>query len=167
MFGLVGWSGSGKTTLLVALIPELIRRGLTVSTVKHTSHAVDLDQPGKDSWRHREAGATDVVLLSSHRLTLISELRDAAEPNLDDLIRRLAPVDLVLVEGFKRMLHDKLEVHRPVLGKPLLCRDDPNVVAVATDEPAMDIDRPVFDLNDVKGIAAYIIDHLAFKPTIR
>jgi molybdopterin-guanine dinucleotide biosynthesis protein B len=159
LFGLVGWSGSGKTTLMVALVAELIGRGLTVSTIKHTHESVDLDRPGKDTHRHRLAGATEVVLASSSRWTLMHELRGAPEPRFDALLPRMSPVDLVLVEGFKLLDHDKLEVHRPSLGKPLLCVRDPHVVAVASDAPLPGLDRPVLRLDDVAGIAGFVIDH--------
>lgn len=159
VFGMMGWSGSGKTTLLEALLPVIIGHGFSVSTVKHTSHAVDLDRPGKDSYRHRAAGATDVVLLSSARLTLIHELRGAPEPTFSELMPRLTPVDLLLIEGFKALPHPRLEVHRPALGKPLLCGSDPKIVAVASDAPLPSLDRPVLDLNDVPAIARFIIAH--------
>jgi molybdopterin-guanine dinucleotide biosynthesis protein B len=115
IFGLAGWSGSGKTTLMTALIPELISRGVTVSTLKHAHHAFDIDQPGKDSWRHRQAGAREVMISSPNRWALMHELRGAPEPSLDELVRRMSPVDLLLVEGFKRYPHPKIEVYRPSL----------------------------------------------------
>jgi molybdopterin-guanine dinucleotide biosynthesis protein B len=120
IFGLAGWSGSGKTTLLAALIPELAARGLTVSTIKHAHHEFDIDRPGKDSWRHRQAGAREVMVASSRRWALMHELRDAPEPPFEDLVARMSPVDLLLVEGWKWHPHPKLEVHRPSLGKSLL-----------------------------------------------
>src|SRR5271155_3758226 len=135
LFGLAGWSGSGKTTLMRALLPELIGRGVTVSTVKHAHHSFDVDQPGKDSYEHRRAGAREVMVASAQRWALMRELRGAAEPSLEALIARMAPVDLLLVEGFKRHPHPKLEVHRPGNGKTLLCPDDPHIVAVASDRP--------------------------------
>jgi molybdopterin-guanine dinucleotide biosynthesis adapter protein len=159
IFGLVGWSGSGKTTLLVSLLPELVGRGITVSTVKHTHHNVDVDKPGKDSYRHRNAGATEVVLLSSSGWTVMHPLRGAPEPTTEELMTRLTPVDLLLVEGFKKHPHDKLEVHRPALAKPLLCRDDPTVVAVASDTPVEEHGLTTLDLNDVVAIADFVIDH--------
>ncbi len=159
VFGLAGWSGSGKTTLLTRLLPELTRRGLSVSTVKHAHHSFDPDQEGKDSWRHREAGAREVMIATSRRWALIHEHRGTAEPPLETLLARMAPVDLVLVEGFKRGSHAKLEVHRPALGKPLLCRDDPNVVALASDAPVAGVTVPVFALDDIAGIARFILDH--------
>ncbi|MFI4988710.1 MAG: molybdopterin-guanine dinucleotide biosynthesis protein B, partial [Alphaproteobacteria bacterium] len=135
LFGLAGWSGSGKTTLMVRLLPELVRRGLTVSTIKHAHHGFDVDQPGKDSYEHRQAGATEVLVSSAKRWALMHELRGAPEPTVEELVRHLTPVDLLIVEGFKAHAHDKLEVYRASLGKPLLCRDDPRVVALASDGP--------------------------------
>lgn len=163
VFGFAGWSGSGKTTLVTRLLPELTRHGITVSTVKHAHHSFDLDQPGKDSWRHREAGASEVMISSARRWALIHEHRGAAEPPLDALLRQMTPVDLVLVEGFKRGTHAKLEVHRPGLGKPLLCPDDPHIVALASDAPVGDIRVPSFALDDVGGIARFILDHCRLK----
>ena len=157
-FGLAGWSGSGKTTLLVRLLPEIVGRGLTVSTVKHTHHSFDLDRRGKDSHSHRVAGAAEVMIASSARWALLHELRDAPEPNVEDLIGRMAPVDLVLIEGFKRYPHAKLEVHRPSIGKPFLYENDPSVVAVASDRPLQGVQLPLFDLDDIRGIADFIVD---------
>jgi len=159
IFGLAGWSGSGKTTLLAALIPELVARGLSVSTIKHAHHEFDVDRPGKDSWRHREAGATEVMVASSRRWALMHELRDAPEPSLDELVARMSPVDLLLVEGFKRQPHAKLEVHRPSLGMPLIYPGDPHVVAIATDEPFA-APLPLLPLGDAGAITAFITDHL-------
>jgi molybdopterin-guanine dinucleotide biosynthesis adapter protein len=159
IFGLVGWSGSGKTTLMECLLPELVGRGVTVSTVKHTHHNVDVDKPGKDSYRHRNAGATEVVLLSSGGWTVMHPLRDAPEPTTEELMPRLTPVDLLVVEGFKKHPHDKLEVHRPALGKPPLYRDDPTIVAVATDIRLENPEIAALDLSDVAAIADFIIDH--------
>ena len=164
LFGLAGWSGSGKTTLMKALLPELIGRGVTVSTVKHAHHSFDVDQPGKDSYEHRRAGATEVLVASAHRWALMHELRDAAEPGLDALAARMAPVDLLLVEGFKRHPHPKLEIHRPSNGKPLLCSDDPHIVAVASDVPLPGLNLPRLDLNDVPTIATFILQQLELVP---
>jgi molybdopterin-guanine dinucleotide biosynthesis adapter protein len=163
VFGLAGWSGSGKTTLLVRLLPVLIARGLTVSTVKHAHHAFDIDQPGKDSRRHREAGASEVMAASANRWALMHEHRGAAEPPLAALLQHMSPVDLVLVEGFKGETHAKLEVHRTVMGKPLLCKDDPSIVALASDAPLAGLAIPVFALDDVSAIAAFILDHCRSK----
>jgi len=158
IFGLAGWSGSGKTTLLTALIPELRARGLTVSTIKHAHHDFDIDRPGKDSWRHREAGATEVMVSSSRRWALMHELRDAPEPALDALVAQMSPVDLLLIEGFKAHPHPKLEVHRPSVGMKLLYPNDPDIVAIASDE-AIPAPLPLLPLNDVAGIAGFILDH--------
>ncbi len=164
LFGLAGWSGSGKTTLLTALIPVLIGRGLTVSTIKHAHHEFDIDKPGKDSYRHREAGATEVLVASGRRWALMHELRDAAEPDLEGLLARLAPVDLVLIEGFKRHRHPKLEVHRPSVGKPLLAPDDRDIIAIASDA-ALDYARlPQLLLDDFAGIADLVIERALALP---
>jgi len=159
IFGLAGWSGSGKTTLLTGIIPELTARGLAVSTIKHAHHAFDIDRPGKDSWRHRQAGAREVMVASSRRWAIMHELRDAPEPSLDELVARMSPVDLLLVEGFKHHPHPKLEVHRPLLGKPLLYPEDPWVVAIAADEP-LAAPIPLLPLGDPAAVAAFIADHL-------
>ena len=158
IFGLAGWSGSGKTTLLTAVIPELVARGLKVSTIKHAHHEFDIDRPGKDSWRHRQAGAGEVMVASSRRWAIMHELRGAAEPTLEELAAHMSPVDLLLVEGFKRQPHPKLEVHRPSLGKPLIYPGDPHVVAIATDAPFA-APLPLLPLADAGAIAAFITDH--------
>jgi len=162
IFGLAGWSGSGKTTLLAALIPELVAGGLTVSTIKHAHHQFDIDQPGKDSWRHRQAGASEVMVASAKRWAIMRELRDAPEPPLEELVARMSPVDLLLVEGWKRHPHPKLEVHRPSLGKALIYPDDPDVVAIASDEP-LAAPIPLLPLGDAVAIAAFIVDHLGIE----
>ena len=159
LFGLAGWSGSGKTTLVTRLVPTLMERGVTVSTVKHAHHKFDLDKPGKDSWLHRDAGAVEVMVSSENRWALIHENRGRPEATLDELIRHMTPVDLVLVEGFKRGPHAKLEIHRPSLGKPLLCREDPNIVAIASDVPLAGLGIPVLTLDDVPAIAQFIIGY--------
>src|SRR3977135_3777829 len=158
IFGLAGWSGSGKTTLLAALIPALVARGLSVSTIKHAHHEFDIDQPGKDSWRHREAGASEVMVASARRWELLPELRGLPEPSIAEMVARMSPVDLLLVEGFKRQPHPKLEVHRPSLGKPLIYPDDPHVVAIAWGEPFA-APLPLLPLADAGAIAAFIVDH--------
>jgi molybdopterin-guanine dinucleotide biosynthesis adapter protein len=163
LFGLAGWSGSGKTTLLTRLLPELTRRGLTVSTVKHAHHAFDVDKPGKDSWRHREAGATEVMISSASRWALMHEHRGAAEATLGELLRQMSPADLVIVEGFKGEPHPKLEVHRPALGRPLLCRDDPHIFAVASDAPLAGVALPVLPLDDPAAIARFILAHFRLE----
>lgn len=161
IIGLAGWSGSGKTTLLAKVIPRLVVRGLRVSTLKHAHHAFDVDQPGKDSHTHRMAGATEVLVSSANRWALVHELRGDAELTLAALLGRLSPVDLVLVEGYKREPHPKLEVHRPSIGKPLIHPDDPAIVAVASDEPLPAARVPVIDLDDVEGIADFLVRHAA------
>ncbi|MFV3128212.1 molybdopterin-guanine dinucleotide biosynthesis protein B [Niveispirillum sp. KHB5.9] len=157
IFGLAGWSGSGKTTLMARLIPALSARGLTVATVKHAHHAFDIDQPGKDSYVHRMAGAQEVLVASANRWALMHENRDGPEPTLAELLTKLSPVDLVLVEGFKRDAHPKLEIHRPSNGKPPLWPDDPRIVAVASDVVLPDCPLPVLDLNDVEAVADLIL----------
>lgn len=159
IFGLAGWSGSGKTTLMTALIPELVAQGLSVSTVKHAHHAFDIDQPGKDSWRHREAGASEVMVASERRWALMHELRDAAEPPLERLVAQMSPVDLILVEGFKHHPHPKIEVSRTALGKPPLYPEDPHVVALASDERPRLLPVPWLPLADAAAVARFIIDH--------
>jgi molybdopterin-guanine dinucleotide biosynthesis protein B len=158
VIGLAGWSGAGKTTLLVRLIPEFIHRNLAVSTVKHAHHAFDIDAPGKDSFEHRRAGAREVLISSSRRYALIGELREEPEPGLAPLLRRLAPADLVLVEGYKMFAHPKVEVHRRANGRPLLYRDVPNVRALASDVPLPDVPLPVVPLDDVPGVADAMIE---------
>lgn len=164
ILGLAGWSGSGKTTLVRQLLPALVARGVTVSTMKHAHHAFDVDKPGKDSYVHREAGATEVLVTSEKRWALMHENRSDPEPDMTDLIKHMSPVDLLLVEGFKAHAHDKLEIHRPSVGKPLLADDDPHVVAIATDDAAgvravAARDLPILDLNDVSSVADFVIDH--------
>ncbi len=157
IFGLAGWSGSGKTTLMTALIPEFVSRGITVSTVKHAHHGFDIDRPGKDSWRHREAGAQEVMVASDRRWALMHELRGAAEPSLDALLQHLSPVDLVLVEGFKRHAHPKIEVYRRALGKPLLHPEDPDIIAIAADGRSPEFSVPFLPLSDAAAIAAFVL----------
>lgn len=156
IYGVVGWKNAGKTGLMTRLVTEITGRGLTVSTVKHAHHSFDVDQPGKDSHRHRLAGATEVLLASRNRFALMHELRNAPEPPLELLLSKLAPVDLVLVEGYKRESHPKLEAHRAETGNPLLALGDPTVRAVASDVP-LSLDCPVFDLNDTGAIAEFIL----------
>lgn len=153
IIGLAGWSGSGKTTLVTNVIPVLVRRGMKVATVKHAHHAFDLDQPGKDSWLHREAGASEVAIVSSQRWAIVHELGAEPEPSLTDMLARLSATDLVLVEGFKRYPYPKLEVYRAAVGKPLLHRDDDCIVAIATDAPLPQAPLPVLMLDDIEGIA--------------
>lgn len=163
IFGLAGWSGSGKTTLMVRLLPELVGRGLTVSTVKHAHHNFEIDRPGKDSYEHREAGATEVMVSGGKRWALMHEIREKAEPRAIDLVRHMTPVDLVLIEGFKRDEHPKLEVYRAATGKTLLCREDPKIVAVASDAKLDGLDIPQLDLNDIPAIADFVIEYCGLK----
>jgi len=158
ILGLAGWSGSGKTTLMCALVPALVDRGHRVSTCKHAHHRFDVDRPGKDSHRHRQAGATEVMIGSANRWALMHELRGAPEPTLDDLVRHMTPVDLLLVEGFKHGSHDKLEVFRAALGQPLLAATDPHVVAIASDAP-VDARVPVLPLGDAVAVADFVERH--------
>lgn len=162
VFGIAGWSGSGKTTLLEKLIPALIARGLKVSVIKHAHHGFDIDKPGKDSYRHRAAGAAEVMLASGSRWALMHECRDEPEPALSTLLARLTPCDLVLVEGFKQEPVPKLEVHRPANGKPPLFAERDDIVAVASDE-AIAAPVPVLPLNDIATVADFIIRHCQLK----
>jgi len=159
IFGIVGMSGSGKTELLVKLIPELTARGVTVSTIKHTHHNVEVDKPGKDSYRHRKSGARQVMVASAGRWSLIRELRDDPEPTLAELIKKLEPVDLLLVEGFKREGHAKMEVFRHDHEQELLSPDDNKIVAVAGDGPIDGLNVPLINLNDVNAVADFILSY--------
>lgn len=152
VIGFAGWSGAGKTTLLTRLIPELKARGLSVSTLKHAHHAFDIDTPGKDSYQHREAGATEVMVGSARRWALMHELRDEPEPQLADLLVRMSPVDLILVEGFKHDAHVKIEVHRQENGKPWLFEQDPHIAAIASDA-APQTALPCVSLDDISAVA--------------
>ena len=163
ILGLGGWSGAGKTTLLSKLIPELIRRGITVSTMKHAHHGFDVDQPGKDSYVHRQAGATEVLVASEKRWALMHEQREPHEPTAADLARHMSSVDVLLVEGFKREPHDKLEIYRAENNKPLLSTGDLTYVAILTDTPVGDTKLPVIDLNDVAAIADFIVKHCGLR----
>lgn len=167
VFGLAGWSGSGKTTLMTRLLPALLQRGVTVSTIKHAHHEFDIDQPGKDSYRHREAGAVEVMVASSRRWALMHELRGGAEPGLAELLQHMSPVDLVVVEGFKRAALPKLEVYRPVVGKPLLAPEDKDIVAVASDLPLAGLAVPRLALDDPDAIADFIIAYCHIDVTER
>lgn len=159
IIGLAGWSGAGKTTLLVKLIPRLVARGLAVSTIKHAHHAFDVDKPGKDSYEHRAAGAREVLVASDVRFALMHELRGAPEPTLADLLGKLSPCDLVLVEGFKRDGHPKIEVHRAANAKPFLYPDDPAIVVLASDAAPPACRVPWVHLDDVEAIAALVLQH--------
>src|SRR3954470_2044714 len=164
VIGLAGWSGAGKTTLLVKLIPELTRRGVGVSTLKHAHHRFDVDTPGKDSWAHREAGARQVLVSSAHRWALMTELRGAPEPDLRSLLGQLAPVDLVIVEGFKRDAHPKIEVHRAANGKPWLHPEDPAIRAAATDTPPPG-SLPFAGLEELERVADLVLAHAVPWPS--
>lgn len=162
VLGVSGFSGSGKTTLIEKLVPRLVSAGLRVSLIKHAHHDFDIDQPGKDSWRHRMAGCTEVLVSSARRWALMREVRDEPEPGLEALLHRLSPSDLVLVEGFKRAPMPRIEVHRRGGDRPLLYLDDPNVIAIATDE-ALDTGLPQFALDDAEAIAEFVLK-LAASP---
>jgi molybdopterin-guanine dinucleotide biosynthesis protein B len=157
VYGVTGWKDSGKTGLMERLVAEMVARGVSVSTVKHAHHATEIDQPGRDSHRHREAGAHEVLVASPLRWALMHELRGADEPPLDALIARLSPVDLVLVEGYKRAPHPKIEAHRVETGKELLAPDNPTIRAVASTGRPKGLALPVFDLDDTAGIADFIL----------
>jgi len=161
IIGLAGWSGAGKTTLVSKLIPSITARGLTVSTVKHAHHAFDVDQPGKDSYMHRMAGATEVLVSSQNRFALMRELRGAPELLLTELLAKLAPVDLVIIEGYKRDPHPKLEVFRAGVGKPLIHPDDPHVVAIASDVELPQARVPRVSLDDTSAIIDILLEHAA------
>ncbi len=158
VIGLAGWSGAGKTTLLTRVIPRLVGRGLAVSTVKHAHHGFDVDHPGKDSYAHRVAGATEVLVSSSVRFALMHELRGEREYELAQLLGKLAPVDLVIVEGFKREPHPKLEVYRAMVGKPCLYHDDPDIVAVASDRPMPEAPIRSLLLDDIQTVVDVLLD---------
>jgi molybdopterin-guanine dinucleotide biosynthesis protein B len=160
IMGIAGFSGSGKTTLIEKVIPILVREGLRVSLIKHAHHEFDVDQPGKDSYRHRHAGCSEVLVSSSKRWALMHELRGAAEPSLQEQLKVLSPCDLVLVEGYKNEAIPKVEVHRRDSHAPLLHPDDANVVAIATDEP-LDTKLPQLALDDAEAVAHFIVKHLA------
>jgi molybdopterin-guanine dinucleotide biosynthesis protein B len=162
IFGFAGWSGSGKTTLIEKLIPRFVGMRLRVSLIKHAHHSFDVDQPGKDSWRHRHAGASEVLVTSSRRWVLMHELRGAQEPSFDEQIKRLSPCDLLFVEGFKFAPIPKLEVWRKATGEALLHPNDPHIVAVAADTN-IDTRLPLLNLNDDAAIASFIAAHLRLQ----
>jgi molybdopterin-guanine dinucleotide biosynthesis protein B len=157
VIGLAGWSGAGKTTLILRLIPELSRRGVMVSTLKHAHHAFEVDEPGKDSFEHRAAGAREVLVASERRWALMHELRNEPEPGLAELLRHLSPVDLAIVEGFKRSAHPKIEVHRAANGKPFLFRDLADVRAIVADRPVPDASIPVIALDNIEVVADRVL----------
>lgn len=151
--GIVGWSGSGKTTLLTKLIPLLVNRGLRIATLKHAHHAFDVDQPGKDSYEHRKAGASEVIVSSARRWVQMHEIGDGAEATLAEHLQRLSPCDLVLIEGYKTERHPKLEVFRQSVGKSALHPTDDRIVVVASDRPLPGLAIPQVDLNDIAAVA--------------
>jgi molybdopterin-guanine dinucleotide biosynthesis protein B len=157
VLGVAGWSGSGKTTLITKLIPLLVGRGLRVATLKHAHHAFDVDQPGKDSYEHRKAGASEVIISSARRWVQMHEIGDGAEATLPELLAKVSPCDLVLVEGFKNERHPKLEVFRQSVGKPPLHPQDELIVAVASDQPISSLRIPWVDLNDIAAIADLVL----------
>jgi len=158
VIGLAGWSGAGKTTLIVKLIPFLHERGFSVSTLKHAHHEFDVDQPGKDSYLHRQAGAREVLVASDRRFALMHELRGAPEPALAELLRRMSPADLVLIEGFKRDAHVKIEAHREANGKPWLYPEDNSIAAIATDaREGVPAHLPHAHLDDIQAIAGLLL----------
>ncbi|KPD13510.1 molybdopterin-guanine dinucleotide biosynthesis protein B [Phaeobacter sp. 11ANDIMAR09] len=159
IYGVTGWKNCGKTGLMERLVSEFTERGLTVSTIKHAHHSTDVDQPGTDSHRHRMAGASEVVLASTYRIAIMQELRGAQEPPLAALLARLSPVDLVLVEGYKREAHPKIEAHRAVAGQPLIAPQDSSIRALASDVP-LNCEQQVFDLDDTTAIADFIAAEL-------
>ena len=159
IFGIAGYSGSGKTTLLEKLIPEFTGRGYKISVIKHAHHGFDIDRPGKDSYRHREAGATEVLLSCNDRWALMHERRDEGEPTLDELLGHLSPCDLVLIEGFKQEPVPKIEVFRPENGKPPLFPERPDIQAIATNV-SLETNLPCIGLDDVAAMADFIINHL-------
>ncbi len=164
IFGVTGYSGSGKTTLLVKVLPLLSARGMRISTVKQANDKFDIDRPGKDSYEHRAAGAGEVMVVSARRWALMHEYHGEPEFTMPELLGRLSPVDLVLVEGFRDWPHPRIEVHRPSYGKPLLCAEDPRVIAVATDGEVPGLTLPRLDINDAAQVADFIIAHLEGMP---
>jgi molybdopterin-guanine dinucleotide biosynthesis protein B len=159
VIGVAGFKNAGKTTLVEKLVSELTRRGHRISTVKHAHHSFDIDHEGRDSFRHRKAGASEVAVVSRHRWAIIHESRDDAEPTLEEVLAKLAPCDLVIVEGYKRDTHDKIEVRNVELAHPKLAGDDPTVVAIAANGVIGDAPVPVFDRDDVSALASFIERH--------
>jgi len=162
LYGITGWKNAGKTGLMERLIANITARGLSVSSVKHAHHRFDVDHPGKDSFRHRAAGAHQVLLASSQRVALMTELRGLPEPSLPDLLAQLSPVDLVLIEGYKSADHPKIEAHRSSTGQPLIAPGDPKIRAIASDSP-ITAQVPVFELNDTCAIADFILREVGLK----
>lgn len=163
VLGFAGFSGSGKTTLIEQVIPHLVQAGLRVSLVKHAHHKFDVDQPGKDSYRHREAGCTEVLITSDARWALMHELRGSAEPSLQEQLARLSPCDVAIVEGFKREAIAKIEVHRREADSPLLFPDDRNIIAIATDE-VLETTLPQLDVNDGRAVAEFVLSYVGSPP---
>lgn len=159
VFGVTGWKNTGKTGLMERLVQEITKRGYSVSTIKHAHHLVDVDQPGTDSFRHRQAGAQEVILASANRYAVMHEMRGAAEPLLPELLDRLIPVDLVLVEGYKTAAHPKLETFRKVVREMPLAHTEPSIRAVASD-CSLDVEVPVFDLDDTFAIVDFVISEV-------
>ena len=159
VFGITGWKNAGKTGLMERLVVEIIGRGYTVSTLKHAHHTFDVDHPGKDSHRHRIVGASQVLLASTERWALMNEHRGTQEPSLPELLAKLDPVDLILIEGWKRDSHPKIEAWRVETGNPLIAPNDQTILAVASDS-GLQIDRPVFDLDDTAVVADFILEYL-------
>ena len=158
VFGVTGWKNSGKTGLVERLVEELTARGYSVSTVKHAHHSFDVDHPGRDSYRHRAAGAREVVLSSFNRWAVMHELRGEKEATLDDLLAKMSPVDIVIIEGFKTEPIDKIECFRAEASNGMLYPDDPRILAIASDTPMPEVGRPVIDLSDTAAIADFVID---------
>ena len=163
VIGVAGFKNAGKTTLVERLVTELTRRGHRISTVKHAHHSFDIDHEGRDSFRHRKAGASEVAVVSRHRWAIIHESREDAEPSLEEILSKLAPCDLVIVEGYKRDGHDKIEVRNLGLAHPKLAGDDPTVVALAANGPVADAPVPVFDRDDVAALASFIEKHTGLR----
>lgn len=157
VYGVTGWKNTGKTGLVERLVTEISARGFSVSTLKHAHHATEIDQPGRDSYRHREAGAREVLVASPNRWALMHELRGADEPAMEDLLAKMSPVDLVIVEGYKRGPHPKVETHRAEAGRDLLAPENPTIRAVASDSAHDGLSVPVFDLDDTSAIADFIL----------
>jgi molybdopterin-guanine dinucleotide biosynthesis protein B len=163
VYGIVGWKNSGKTTLVERLVTEITIRGFSVSTVKHAHHTFDVDHEGKDSFRHRAAGATEVLLASRNRWALMHEIRDGAEPPLSELLEKISPVDLVLIEGYKRGNHAKVEAHRTETKQGLLSKDDATITAIASNDVIDGLSVPQFELDDVTAIASYILKEVGLE----